>query len=168
MGNTDLAPGENNHSDRVKDGIARARALGKKWGRPTIAERRGDPGLSKKVSRMRSQGKPWTRISAELNISTSTAKRLAGAFQNNSFNQDNIKINNSISKEHLIDTGQKDNDKDDIRCRDTNKYPLRTNLKTSEFTEAAKELRGEFIRVAIQLVIENEHLTMQVLKRIKA
>lgn len=58
--------------DRVRSGLAAARAKGKRLGRPrTIVD-------AHKIASLRAQGRSWAKISAELGVGKGTAQR---AFQ---------------------------------------------------------------------------------------
>ncbi len=64
------------HSMKIKNGIKRARALGQKWGRPSIMDLKNDPDIAIKAKKFRSQGHSYSEIASELNISRSSARRL--------------------------------------------------------------------------------------------
>jgi DNA invertase Pin-like site-specific DNA recombinase len=57
--------------ERVKAGLARARALGVTLGRPVVSAKPED------VLSLRDQQLPWSEIARQLGISVSSAKRLA-------------------------------------------------------------------------------------------
>lgn len=74
----------------------------------------------------------------------------------------------TVPKRHVCDTCQKDHSDEEIHCTIPNEPPFASDLERSEITEAMADVRGEFIRASVQLVLENEHLTGQVLERIRA
>lgn len=167
MEDPDLDPEETTHSNRVKKGIARARARGKRWGRPTVAEKKGDPDLAVKALELRAQGLPWSEVAMRLDISESTARRLLSTSQGDYESRDSYSVKKSVSKRLVFDTCQEDNGNKEIHCTIPTKSPIADNLETFEITEAITEARGEFIKTALQLVLENEQLTRQVLERIR-
>lgn len=63
--------------ERVRAGVAAARACGKRLGRPRV---RAD---AKEIMRLRTQGRTWRAIAGELGVSTGTARaRALGACKN--------------------------------------------------------------------------------------
>lgn len=67
---------EDTRSLRIKQGIAKARASRRKWGRPSIMESKGDPELALKATALHSQGLTWSEIASNLEIGKTTARRL--------------------------------------------------------------------------------------------
>ncbi len=101
-------------------------------------------------------------------MSTSTDKRLASAFQKNCYDRHHDKSINSCSERHLSDTGQKDRENQDVNNPNIEKHLTSTNYKTMGITEATKIEKAEFVKAAIELVLENAQLTRKVLESIKA
>src|SRR6476620_5507029 len=62
--------------ERVKAGIARARAQGKRMGRPSI-----DPGLEQRIrAALQATGRPgFHKLAAQFGVATGTIQRIAGA-----------------------------------------------------------------------------------------
>lgn len=102
-----------------------------------------------------------------MDISESTARRLLSTSQGDYESQDGYSVKKSVSRRLVFDTCQKDYDNKEIHCTIPDRSPSTDNLETSEIAEAITEARGEFIKAALQLVLENEQLTRQVLERIK-
>ncbi|TET91142.1 MAG: recombinase family protein [Methanomassiliicoccales archaeon] len=92
MEDPDLAPEETTHSSRVKAGITRAKARGRRWGRPTVTEKKMDPDLAVKVFEMRAQGLPWSEVAIRLDVSESTARRLLSTFEGDCEGRDTYSV----------------------------------------------------------------------------
>lgn len=167
MEDPDLAHQETAHSRRVKAGIARARARGQKWGRPTVAEKM-DSDLTVKVFEMRAQGLPWSEVASQLDISESTARRLLRKFQGDCESRDRHNVKNTVPERNVTDTCQKDYSDDEMDPRNFDKSINASDSERPETIEAITYDQGEFVKAALQLVLESEHLTKQVLQRIRA
>jgi DNA invertase Pin-like site-specific DNA recombinase len=62
--------------DRVRSGVAAARAKGKRLGRPRVLADSGQ------IAALRAQGRSWREITAKLGVSKGTAQRAFQAFVN--------------------------------------------------------------------------------------
>ena len=60
--------------ERVKSGIARVRAAGKRWGRPQVS-----PAIERRVRALRKQGKGIMRVAREAGCGVGTAQRILAA-----------------------------------------------------------------------------------------
>ncbi|MCK4444821.1 MAG: hypothetical protein KAW09_09770 [Thermoplasmata archaeon] len=166
MEDPDLAHKETTHSSRVRAGIARAKARGQRWGRPSVTGKKGNPDLAVEVLQLRAQDLSWSETAKRLEVSESTARRLLSSLRGDCESQNGYIVRKTISKTHVSDTCQKDHHDKGIHCTIDRKPLIVDDSETLEITEAIAERRGEFIRAALQLVLENEHLMKQVLRRI--
>lgn len=92
------------HSKRVRDGIAQAKAQGRKLGRPTVAEVKGDTNLAARASELRDIGLSWSQIASNLGVGRTTARRLTIAYQKEKSRWTREDSNPSVPKAHVSDT----------------------------------------------------------------
>lgn len=161
-----LSPDYPTHSRRVKAGIARAKAEGRRWGRPSTAEKRMDPDLSVKVSNMRARGIPWSEVADCLQISESTARRLLQRFQRDCEGRYKYNVKNTLPQRDVSDTCQKNHSDEETSPGDSRRSATAIDSERSEIVKAMTYEQGEFIKAALQLILESQKLTKQVLERI--
>jgi hypothetical protein len=82
MANEEDANQNKNHSKKIRDGLERAKAKGKKLGRPSIFKSKNDSQIALKAAELRSQGLSWSQIASRLGIGRTTARRLVALYLN--------------------------------------------------------------------------------------
>lgn len=92
------------HSERVKEGITQARARRKKWGRPTVAEVKGDSNIAARAAEMRDFGLSWSQIASNLGVGRTTARRLVITCQKDKNVWTREDQNPSVPKAHPFET----------------------------------------------------------------
>jgi hypothetical protein len=93
-----------NRSKKIKLGIERAKAIRGKWGRPGVAELKGDPHLAAKASELRTQGLSWSQIASRLDISRSSARRLVNLYQKDAAGQIDNHLDSTVPNRGVSDT----------------------------------------------------------------
>ncbi|MCK5560061.1 MAG: hypothetical protein KAJ51_05685 [Thermoplasmata archaeon] len=85
-------------SRRIREGIERARASGRKPGRPSIIDMKRNPEIGAKALELRSQGLSWAQIATELEIGRTTARTLVKEEQKKKISSPTHENNPSMPK----------------------------------------------------------------------
>ena len=91
-------------SIQIKNGIERAKSQGKKLGRPSIRDSKGDPKIAFKAAELRSQGLSWSQIASHLGIGRTTARRLVNLYLNKNSIWPSDEKNPSMPKSSVFNT----------------------------------------------------------------